>query len=114
MVTAETATVLPFLVAITLALAWMISLGISQVRCLDAAREAVRVVARGDGTAAAVAVASRVAPSGAEVSVREGHGLVDVSVTVRVVPPVPLLGDALAVRLVASATAAAEATGATW
>lgn len=114
MVTAEIATVLPFLVLVTLAFAWMITLGISQVRCLDAAREAARVAARGDGTAAAVTIATRVAPSGADVSVHEGNGLVVVAVTVRAAPPVPLFGNVLAVRLVASATAATEVTGASW
>lgn len=112
MVTAETATVLPFLVLMTLALAWMIAIGISQVRCLDAAREGARVAARGDGTAAAVAVATRVAPSGARVEVDEGDGAVEVTVTVRTVPPVPLLGDVLAVQLSATATAAQEVSGA--
>ncbi len=113
MVTAETATVLPFLVLMTLALGWMIAVGISQVRCLDAAREGARVAARGDGTAAAVTVATRVAPSGAQVKVVEGDGTVQVVVTVRSVPPVPLLGDALSTNLSATATAAQEVTGAT-
>lgn len=108
MVTAETATVLPFLVLMTLALAWMIAIGIAHVRCIDAAREGARVAARGDGTAAAVAVAARVAPSGARVEIDEGDGVVDVTVTVRAVPPVPLLGGALAVQLSATATAAQE------
>lgn len=112
MVTAETATVLPFLVLVTLALTWMIAIGISQVRCLDAAREAARVAARGDGTAAAISVASQVAPAGSQVEFHEGKGLVQVVVTVRAAPPVPFLGNALAVRLSATATAAQETTSA--
>lgn len=112
MVTAETATVLPFLVLMTLALVWMIGVGISQVRCLDAAREAARVAARGDGTAAAIAVATRVAPAGAQVEVHEQEGLVQVVVTVRAAPPVPLLGNALAAQLSATSTAAQETSSA--
>lgn len=112
MVTAETATVLPFLVLMTLALVWMIGVGISQVRCLDAAREAARVAARGDGTAAAISVASLVAPAGAQVELHEEEGLVQVVVTVRATPPVPFLGNVLAVRLSATAAAAQETTSA--
>ena len=108
MVTAETATVLPFLLLVTLALAWLIAVGIAQVRCLDAAREAARVMARGDGSRAAVNVATRVAPSGARVEMHETDAVVEVEVTLRLSPPVPLLGDVMAVPLSATATAALE------
>ncbi len=108
MVTAETATVLPFLVLVTLALAWLITIGIAQVRCLDAAREAARVMARGDGSSAAVDVATQVAPSGAQVRMNATEAVVDVEVTVGLSPPVPLLGQVLSVPVSASATAALE------
>ena len=108
MVTAETATVLPFLVLVTLALAWLISIGIAQVRCLDAAREAARVMARGDGSRVAVQVATEVAPAGAHVEMDETDAVVDVQVTVRLTPPVPLLGQFLTVPVGATATAALE------
>lgn len=108
MVTAETATVLPFLVLVTLALAWLIAIGVAQVRCLDAAREAARVMARGDGSSAAVGVATKVAPSGAHVRMNETDAVVDVEVAVRLSPPVPLLGHVLAVPVSATATAALE------
>ncbi len=108
MVTAETATVLPFLVLVTLALAWMIAVGVAQVRCLDAAREAARLVARGDGAGAAVDVATAVAPSGARVSIDETGAAVTVRVTARLTPPIPVLGPALTVPVGADATAALE------
>jgi len=108
MVTAEAATVLPSLVLVTLALAWLIAIGIAQVRCLDAAREAARVMARGDGSSAAVHVATQVAPSGAQVEMNETDAVVDVEVTVRLTPPVPLLGHVLTVPVSATATAALE------
>ncbi|WP_307828458.1 TadE family type IV pilus minor pilin [Antrihabitans sp. YC2-6] len=40
-----------------------------QIRCIDAAREAARLAARGD-SANAVTVAERIAPDGAQVSIR--------------------------------------------
>jgi hypothetical protein len=108
MVTAETATVLPFLLLVTLALGWMIAIGIAQVRCLDAAREAARVVARGDGFGAAVDVATQVAPTGARIAIDESDAAVDVEVTLRLTPPVPLLGPVMTIPLSATATAALE------
>lgn len=68
-VTAETALALPTLLAVTAALAWLLSVGAAQVRTVDAAREAARAVARGDDPAAAVAVGERVAPEGVGVVV---------------------------------------------
>ena len=46
-----------------------------QIRCIDAAREAARLAARGEGEAASSA-ARRVAPSGAVVHVGRDGGLV--------------------------------------
>lgn len=68
-VTAETALAQPTLLAVTAALAWLLSVGAAQVRTVDAAREAARAVARGDDPAAAVAVGERVAPDGVGVVV---------------------------------------------
>ncbi|WP_307856802.1 TadE family type IV pilus minor pilin [Mycolicibacter acidiphilus] len=53
-----------------------------QVRCVDAAREAARLAARGDGPAAA-AVAGRIAPAGAVLQVRRDGEFVAVQVTAR-------------------------------
>jgi hypothetical protein len=53
-----------------------------QVRCVDAAREAARLAARGaDGPA--VEVARRVAPGGAQVRVRRDGEFIVATVTVR-------------------------------
>ena len=54
----------------------------AQVRCVDAAREAARLAARGDGTAAAAA-AERIAPAGAVLRVRSDGEFVAARVTVR-------------------------------
>lgn len=53
-----------------------------QVRCVDAAREAARLAARGDYGSATVA-AQRIAPDGAAVEVRRDGELVVARVTAR-------------------------------
>jgi Flp pilus assembly protein TadG len=66
-----------------------------QVRCLDAAREAARLAARGD--AAAVAGARNIAPAGAAVDVRRDGGYIVVRVSGRspVLPGIVIVGDAV-------------------
>lgn len=78
-VTAEAALVLPsLLVVLALAVAVVVGVG-AQLRCVDAARAAARVVARGDSDPLARRAATAVAPAGA--TVRIGHGeLVEVRV----------------------------------
>jgi hypothetical protein len=63
---------------------------LARSRCADAAREAARAVARGDGDAAAVAAARSALP-GASVRVSEEATLVRIEVRAPV--PLPLLGD---------------------
>jgi hypothetical protein len=84
-VTAETVMVLPVLVSLALGLVWVVALAATQVRVVDAAREAARAAARDDGRVSAVALGRRVAPDGAAVTVQE-HGdsvVVRVRATVR-------------------------------
>ena len=66
-----------------------------QVRCLDAAREAARLAARGDG-AGAVAVGS-LAPAGAAVEVRRDGGYIVARVSGRspVLPGIVIVGEAV-------------------
>ncbi|PWN00871.1 hypothetical protein DJ010_21320 [Nocardioides silvaticus] len=71
-VTAELTLGLPVLVAVTLGLVWLLSVGAAQVRTVDAARETARAVARGDDRGAAIAVGERVAPDGVRVVVTAG------------------------------------------
>ncbi|MBP1817783.1 hypothetical protein J3E61_001346 [Mycobacterium sp. OAE908] len=68
-----------------------------QVRCVDAAREAARLAARGDDGSAAVA-AQRIAPDGAAVQLRRDGELVVASVTARspLLPGVTIAADAVA------------------
>lgn len=109
-VTAELALGIPVLLVVTLALAWLLGVVVGQVRVVDAAREAARAVARGDPEAEAVALARRIAPPGARVSVRTGEQ-VTVTVTARIRAPGPVPGPGA--RVDATATALAERPGGT-
>lgn len=84
-VTAEAAVVIPLVALVAVALAWLVGLGVAQVRVLDAAREVARAVARGDSEASGKALGRRVAPDGArfEVSSDDGTVVVAVSAPVR-------------------------------
>ncbi|AQA23810.1 hypothetical protein BTZ20_5405 [Rhodococcus sp. MTM3W5.2] len=75
----------------------------AHVRCVDAAREAARLVARGD-RAEAIPAAQRVAPRGARITVREVDGFATAAVEVAV----PLLP---ALDVSAEAVAAVEDPG---
>lgn len=93
MVTAETAVILPFLVALTFLLLWVVGLGISQVRVTDASRQAARMIARGDSTDVAKSTARQAAGSDADVVIESAHGYVTVSVSAHAKPPfMPSIG----------------------
>jgi Flp pilus assembly protein TadG len=106
-VTAETAAVLPLLAAVTLAMVWLISVGVAQVQVTDAAREAARAAARGESGTAAAQLAVRAAP-GSAVSLAEDGGRVTARVSDRV-EPFGLLAGLGAVEVSAEATALVEA-----
>ena len=67
------------------------SAAVSQLECVDAARAAVRVVARSETPQAAQAAAARRAPTGAVVTITRSAGTVTVTVSavVRLVAPLP-------------------------
>lgn len=87
MVTAEAAAVLPLMSVVAVMLTWLVSVGITQVRVVDAARDAARAVARGDGEASAQEAARRTAGTDASVDIHRGHGLVTVTVSERASAP---------------------------
>jgi uncharacterized membrane protein len=87
MVTAEAALVMPLIAAFCLVLVWMLTLGIAQVRAVDAARDAARALARGEDRASAVAAAERTAPDGASVGFAESGDTVTATVSAHVSPP---------------------------
>ena len=107
-VTAELASVLPMLVAVTVGLVWLLAVGAAQVRTVDAARETARAVARGDAESVAVARGLQVAPPGSTVTVTRGAGEVRVTVTGRVRGPGGLFADLPSPTVRATAVAAEE------
>ncbi|MFF4658123.1 TadE family type IV pilus minor pilin [Streptomyces sp. NPDC001381] len=85
--TAESAVVLPVLVAFVMALVWGLLAVAARIQCVDAARTGARAAARQDPTAVVVELARAAAPRGARVTVgREGD-----QVRVVVVAKPPLL-----------------------
>jgi hypothetical protein len=106
-VTAETVVVLPLLVAVALAMVWMVTVGLTQMRTTDAAREAARALARGESPARATALARRASPGVDVAIVREGD-LVVVRAGQQLLPPQGLLGDLPGARVRAEATALVE------
>lgn len=108
MVTAETAVVLPVLVAVVLGLVWLLSLGVAQVRVVDAARETARAVARDESHADAMDLGRRVAPAGARLTISEQGQTVQVSVTAEVRGPGGLFWFLPSVQVDAQTVAASE------
>ncbi len=102
---------LPLLIAVTIGLVWLLSVGAAQVRAVDAARETARAVARGDSTDAAVARGQQVAPDGSRVTVHDDGGQVTAVVVGRVAGPGGLFGALPSVTVSAQAVAAAEESG---
>jgi Flp pilus assembly protein TadG len=101
--TAELAVALPVLVVLLVAALTAVSAVTTQMRCVDAAREAVRAAARGD--AAGATLGRNVAPQGATVTV-EGPVGTDAGGTVR-----PLGRWLPAPTVTATAVAAREPDG---
>ena len=79
----------------------------AQLRCADAAREAVRLAGRGDDAAAAQAV-SALAPAGASLSLSGGGDLVTATVTAA---PVGGLLPGVIIEATASATREPQVSG---
>ena len=104
MVTAETAVVLPFVILVAASLMWVVSLGTTQMRVSDAARDGARVMARGQTENQARAAVGELVP-GAVVSIQVSNGRATVRVRTRA--EMPLISKA-SVRLSARAVAVIE------
>ena len=100
--------VLPLLVALTVTLVWVLSLGVAQVRAVDAARETARSLARGDDETMALGLGRQVAPSGATFTVSREGGQVRVVVSSRVDGPGGLVGRLGGATVSAAAVAVRE------
>lgn len=103
--------VLPVLLAVALGLVWLLSLGASQLRVVDAARESARALARGDPEAAAIEQGLVAAPGSRIEVVREGDR-VSVTATLEARPPGGLFAGLPAATLRATAVSSLEAAGA--
>ncbi|MET9256909.1 TadE family type IV pilus minor pilin [Streptomyces sp. NPDC003717] len=110
-VTAETAVVLPVLVAFAMALVWGLLVVAAQIQCVDAARTGARAAARQDADGAVVRVAREVAPRGARVSVSREADLVRVAVVAKP-PALGLLPFEVREEAVASMESAVTVDGA--
>ncbi len=111
MVTAETAVVLPVLVLVLAFAVWALACVSAQLRCVDAAREAARLAARGDSPAQVLAWSRTEGPRGARVQVsRQGEQVV-VVVTLQVRAFGPALSGLTAVEVQGRSTAVQEPGG---
>lgn len=109
MATAELMTVAPFGVMLVLLLLWVVSLGLTEVRVTDSAREAARLVARGETIDTATRAARRGVPTDTEVQVVVDDGVVTVRVRTRSQMPLPFFSGIGARDVGADASAVLEA-----
>ena len=108
MVTAEIAMAMPALVVITAGMLFVVGAVGAQLRCVDAAREASRELARGQDEPAVTAAVLGAAPAGARLAVSRQDGLVTATVTARAPVFGPLLAALPGVAVSSSATALDE------
>jgi hypothetical protein len=107
-VTAETAMALPLIAIFALSMAWLVSIGITDVRAIDAARETARAAAREDSAGEAISLGRRVAPDGSDITVHHSGGAVVARVTSPVTGPAGLFGRWAGFHVSAEAVAAEE------
>ena len=99
---------LPMIAVFTISMVWLVSLGLTQVRVIDAARETARAAARSESAGEARALGARVAPPGSTISVGRSGGAVTVRVSSPVAGPRGLFGSWARIRVRAEAVAAEE------
>ena len=104
----EAAVVLPLLSALVVALVWMMSLAVTQLRLVDAARETARAASRSDSERDAVAAGRKVAPGNARFTIEERDREVVVTVVAKVAGPGGVFGFLPLPLAHATATAALE------
>lgn len=107
-VTVETAMALPMLALFTLSMAWLVSIGLTQVRAVDGAREVARAAARDDSDATARALGARVAADGSRITIHRRDGAVVARVSSPVGGPAGLFADWVGFEVHAEAVAAEE------
>jgi hypothetical protein len=107
MVTIENALALFGLVLVTAFGAFAISVGVTQVRCVDAARDTARAAARGESDAVSRQAGRRSAPAGARIDIVHSGDTVRVQVRASVRGP-GMLARVGAIGLSAESTVDAE------
>ncbi|HEY8788436.1 MAG TPA: TadE family type IV pilus minor pilin [Actinopolymorphaceae bacterium] len=107
MVTIENALALFGLVLVTAFGAFAISVGVTQVRCVDAARDTARAAARGETDAVSRQAGERSAPAGARIDISHSGDTVHVQVRASVRAP-GLLSRVGTIDLSAGSTVDAE------
>jgi hypothetical protein len=107
MVTIENALALFGLVLVTAFGAFAISVGVTQVRCVDAARDTARAAARGETDAVSRRAGERSAPAAARIDISHSGDIVGVRVRASVRAP-GMLARLGAVELSADSTVDAE------
>lgn len=91
-ITAEVAFVLPVLLAVLAMGLWLVGTVITNIRCIDAARDTARAAARGEPLEAARQVGQRTAPQGATITITQTGSTIHVQVESRPTTPPGLLG----------------------
>jgi len=84
-VTAEVAIALPILLTLLFLGVWLIGVVTANIRCIDAARDVARAVARGEPPETAQEIGRRTAPANATITITRTNS--DVQVTVTATPP---------------------------
>lgn len=90
-ITAEVAFVLPVLLAVLAIGLWLVGTVITNIRCIDAARDTARAVARGESAENARHLGQRTAPSGATITITHQDATIHVEVVVLTSKPPGLL-----------------------
>ncbi|GAA1573220.1 hypothetical protein GCM10009742_15120 [Kribbella karoonensis] len=101
------ALVLPVLIALLILGIWSIGLVVMNIRCIDAARDVARAVARGDSPEQAEAIGHRTVPTGTITITRDDSDIY-VTVTTKPTHNPPLLTFITPTQLTARATLQAE------
>jgi Flp pilus assembly protein TadG len=107
-VTAELALLFPVLMATIVAGVWVVGLVITNIRCIDAARDVARAVARGETEETAQTIGRRAAPKDASIAIHTTNGEVQVTVEATRSLDWPLFAALPAVPLRAQATLQTE------
>jgi len=109
-VTAEVAIALPVLLTLLFLGIWLIGVVTANIRCIDAARDAARAVARGESPETAEEIGRRSAPANATVTISRTDSDIHVTVTATPHRNAPLLAVLPASPITAEATVQSEPT----